>query len=418
MNWSRAGRASACSGWSPTAVMARSRRRNLTAPMAWSRHRRGRRSRRRCRRPRAPTLPRRPRPTNPDPRDVAADSHVRAVAPARTDFGRIAVRPPDCSRPRAALGLVRHPLPSTARHRDVRVPDERPGSLRVYRRDPCRRVRALCITIRRCSVIRKKTSSRESSSFSSRCRCASASRSPAGCRRCPDSIAGIVGGMVVPWISRSALSVTGPAAGLTSIVLRRGRRTWAASRRSSPRWSSPACCSPARRPAGRALRRAGALGGHQGHAGGDRHHHHLEAAAGGLRRDRRAHGHPGAAASGRGADRGVSLAILYGWKSTPLARFKLVSPALVVVLVASGLAALFDAVPAWRSAAAHFVECRSAARWRCSAALPRPDFAGVAQTRSVGGGADHRHRGEHRDAAVAAGGRPARPAQAPQPAGS
>ena len=32
-------------------------------------------------------------------------------------------------------------------------------------------------------------------------------------------IAGIVGGLVVPWISRSPLSVTGPAAGLTSIVL-------------------------------------------------------------------------------------------------------------------------------------------------------------------------------------------------------
>ena len=32
-------------------------------------------------------------------------------------------------------------------------------------------------------------------------------------------VAGVVGGMVVPWISRSPLSVTGPAAGLTSIVL-------------------------------------------------------------------------------------------------------------------------------------------------------------------------------------------------------
>jgi MFS superfamily sulfate permease-like transporter len=32
-------------------------------------------------------------------------------------------------------------------------------------------------------------------------------------------IAGIVGGLVVPMISKSALSVTGPAAGLTSIVL-------------------------------------------------------------------------------------------------------------------------------------------------------------------------------------------------------
>ena len=32
-------------------------------------------------------------------------------------------------------------------------------------------------------------------------------------------VAGIVGGLVVPFISRSSLSVTGPAAGLTSIVL-------------------------------------------------------------------------------------------------------------------------------------------------------------------------------------------------------
>ena len=32
-------------------------------------------------------------------------------------------------------------------------------------------------------------------------------------------VAGIVGGLVVPFISRSPLSVTGPAAGLTSIVL-------------------------------------------------------------------------------------------------------------------------------------------------------------------------------------------------------
>ena len=32
-------------------------------------------------------------------------------------------------------------------------------------------------------------------------------------------VAGVVGGIVVPWISRSPLSVTGPAAGLTSIVL-------------------------------------------------------------------------------------------------------------------------------------------------------------------------------------------------------
>ena len=32
-------------------------------------------------------------------------------------------------------------------------------------------------------------------------------------------IAGAVGGLVVPWLSRSPLSVTGPAAGLTSIVL-------------------------------------------------------------------------------------------------------------------------------------------------------------------------------------------------------
>ena len=46
-------------------------------------------------------------------------------------------------------------------------------------------------------------------------------------------IAGIVGGIVIPLVSKSALSVSGPAAGLTAIVLL-GIERLGASRRSWP----------------------------------------------------------------------------------------------------------------------------------------------------------------------------------------
>src|SRR5262245_18525296 len=51
----------------------------------------------------------------------------------------------------------------------------------------------------------------------------------------------------------------------------------------------------------------------------------------------------------------VSLLILYQWKQTPLARFQMMSPALIVVVVASGLAVLFSEFPALALGSTHFV---------------------------------------------------------------
>ena len=66
--------------------------------------------------------------------------------------------------------------------------------------------------------LRPRLSWRPSSSFSSRCLCAWASRSRQACRRWPVIITGIVGGIVVGFLAGSPLQVSGPAAGLTVLV--------------------------------------------------------------------------------------------------------------------------------------------------------------------------------------------------------
>jgi MFS superfamily sulfate permease-like transporter len=69
--------------------------------------------------------------------------------------------------------------------------------------------------------------------------------------------------------------------------------------------------------------------------------------------------------------------MLYGWKHTPLARFKLISPALVVVVVASAIAQFLQGtVPALD--ARHFVEVPLGGIEALWAAMPRPDFGAVA----------------------------------------
>ena len=72
----------------------------------------------------------------------------------------------------------------------------------------------------------------------------------------------------------------------------------------------------------------------------------------------------------------VSLVILYGWKHTPLGRYPMVSPALVVVVVASGLAAAFRGSPrpgpcrdALRGRAAG--RRRARCGWRCRSPTSR-----------------------------------------------
>lgn len=188
-------------------------------------------------------------------------------------------------------------------------------------------------------------------------------------------IAGVVGGLVIPWLSRSPLSVSGPAAGLTSIVLAEvdylgGLGPFLA-----------------------AVVIAGVF----------------QVALGALKAGRFADMVPSAVIKGMLAAIGItiivkqlpalfgaadglasiatgpsggataigvlSLVILYGWRYTPLKRFKLLSPALVVVLVASGMAALFRNLPGWSLAPEHFVDVPLGGLGALAAALPRPDFA-------------------------------------------
>ena len=190
-------------------------------------------------------------------------------------------------------------------------------------------------------------------------------------------IAGIVGGLVVPWISRSALSVTGPAAGLTSIVLVEVQRLGGVN------------------PFLTAVIIAGAL----------------QLVLGIVRAGRFAALVPSSVIKGMlaaigitiimkqlpvavGSDGGlstmlsqhnagavsiviVSLAILYGWKHTPLAKIKLISPALVAVLVASGMAAALSSSPTFALEARHFVDVPLGGIGALYNALPRPEWSAV-----------------------------------------
>jgi len=190
-------------------------------------------------------------------------------------------------------------------------------------------------------------------------------------------VAGIVGGLVVPFISRAPLSVTGPAAGLTSIVLVEVQQL-----------------------GGLAPFLAAVM-----IAGG------LQFGFGVLRMGRFATLVPSAVIKGMLAAIGItivwkqlpvafgvtgglgdiagqlhtgailiaalSLVILYGWKHTPLAKLKLLSPALVVVVVASALGAWFKRLPGLTLAGTHYVNVPLGSIETLYGALPRPDFVAL-----------------------------------------
>jgi MFS superfamily sulfate permease-like transporter len=191
-------------------------------------------------------------------------------------------------------------------------------------------------------------------------------------------VAGIVGGLVVPWISRSALSVSGPAAGLTSIVLVEVQHLGSVN----------------------AFLTAVVIAGV------------LQFLLGVLRSGRFAAIVPSAVIKGMLAAIGItiiwkqlpvafgatgglgdilsqwhrgvvliaalSLAMLYGWKHTPLARFKLLSPALVVVVVASVLAEALRTSGGLGLAAHHYVAVPLGGVGALWAAMPRPDVSALA----------------------------------------
>lgn len=190
-------------------------------------------------------------------------------------------------------------------------------------------------------------------------------------------IAGIVGGLLVPLVSRSPLSVSGPAAGLTSIVL-----TEVAALGGIPPFLTAVAIAGGLQiafgvlKAGRfaALVPSAVIKGMLAAIGITIVWKQLPVAvgaAGGLR-DIPAQFHTGAAAIAA-----VSLAVLYGWKYTPLAKVRLISPALVVVVLASVLADVL-AGSSLALSTAQFVDVPLGGLQALNAALPRPDVAGFA----------------------------------------
>jgi MFS superfamily sulfate permease-like transporter len=73
----------------------------------------------------------------------------------------------------------------------------------------------------------------------------------------------------------------------------------------------------------------------------------------------------------------VSLAILYGWKYTPLGKIAFLSPALIVVLVSSAMALAFGGLPTLAIAPDQLVVVPLGGMQALADALPRPDFAGL-----------------------------------------
>lgn len=190
-------------------------------------------------------------------------------------------------------------------------------------------------------------------------------------------VAGIIGGMVVPFISRSALSVTGPAAGLTSIVLVEVERLGGV----NPFLTAVIIAGGLQLLLGvlrsgrfAALVPSAVIKGMLAAIGLTIIMKQLPVAVGasGSLSSMLTGGHRGAMAI-----TGLSLAILYGWRHTPFARIKLISPALVAVLVASAAAAAFASSPTLALEARHFVNVPLGGVGALYAALPRPEWSAL-----------------------------------------
>lgn len=191
-------------------------------------------------------------------------------------------------------------------------------------------------------------------------------------------VAGIVGGIVVPLISRSPQSVTGPAAGLTSIVLMEVARLGGI----GPFLTAVVIAGLLQMALG--LMHAGrfaslvpsaVIKGMLAAIGLTIVWKQIPVAAGvpAGALDGVQSLHPGAALIAA-----VSLALLYGWTHTPLARLKLLSPALVVV---TGAALLARALAATDLAldGTHFVAVPLGGLSGLATALPRPEWSAVAR---------------------------------------
>ncbi len=189
-------------------------------------------------------------------------------------------------------------------------------------------------------------------------------------------VSGAVGGLVASLISRSPLSVSGPAAGLTAIVLTQvqvlgsfelfltatilaGGLQFVLGGLRAGRFAT--------------LVPSAVIKGMLAAIGITIILKQIPVAVGvdGGLHDVLGHVHPGALAL-----TAVSLIILFGWRYTPLARIGVLSPALVVVLVASGMAAAFGADPELRLPDTGYVSVPLGGIDGLMHSIPRPDFAG------------------------------------------
>jgi len=191
-------------------------------------------------------------------------------------------------------------------------------------------------------------------------------------------VAGAAGGLVAPWLSRSPLSVTGPAAGLTSIVLAQ-----VALLGSLELFLTATLLAGLMQIALGVLRTGRFAGlvpsavikGMLAAIGITIIWKQLPVAfgvVGGLADI------AGAAHAGSVIIALVALVILYGFKHTPLAKFSFISPALIVVVVASLLAAAFSSDPTLALADAQYVRVPLGGFAELATAIPRPNFAGLA----------------------------------------
>ena len=191
-------------------------------------------------------------------------------------------------------------------------------------------------------------------------------------------VAGIVGGLVVPLISRSPQSVTGPAAGLTSIVLMEVARLGGI----APFLTAVVIAGLLQVSFGllrtgryAALVPSAVIKGMLAAIGITIVWKQLPVAVG-------VSGSTGDILTGIEPSAGLiallSLLLLYGWKHTPLSRFTLLSPALVVVVGASLLARWFDST-ALALDEAHFVAVPLGGLPALAGALPRPDWSVLAR---------------------------------------
>lgn len=188
-------------------------------------------------------------------------------------------------------------------------------------------------------------------------------------------VAGVVGGIVVPFISRSPLSVTGPAAGLAAIVVVEVQHLGGV----APFMAAVVLAGLMQFglgviKAGRfsALVPSAVIKGMLAAIGITIVWRQIPVAFGvaGSVMDI-----PGGFHLGATIIAAVSLAMLYGWKYTPMAKVKIISPALIVVVAASAIASFLRGRAGLELAPEQYVNVPLGGIQSLYQALPRPDFA-------------------------------------------